>query len=144
LLHPRRRSTALLIIAASAAAVIPLTASVASATPAGQPGRDSLSDVAVTSPANAWAVGCHLDAFGGCGRTLIERWNGKTWITLRSPNPSRDSNGLSAITATSGSIAWAVGSANGTPLALHWTGRSWQQVPAGPVPNQDLGGRHDR
>jgi hypothetical protein len=60
------------------------------------------SDVAATSPRNAWAVGSIGPGPGinpGRGtKTLIEHWNGKTWKRVPSPNPP-------AATSTSSS-AW--------------------------------------
>jgi len=50
-----------------------------------------LNSVTVTSPSSAWAVGSlsttYAWAVGYRGnKTLIERWNGTTWIVQPSPN----------------------------------------------------------
>src|SRR4029077_20648048 len=98
------------------------------------PGKDSqLISVAVTSAGNAWAVGSTFD--GASDRTLILHWNGRTWARMASPNlaASGRNNGLSAVGASSGRDAWAVGTYDGgsflKPLILHWNGRTWASVP---------------
>jgi len=65
--------------------------------------------VAATSASNAWAVGDYAGATTA-DRTLTERWNGKTWGKVASPNPGSNGNGLFGVAATSASNAWAVGS----------------------------------
>src|SRR5207248_6265858 len=56
--------------------------------------------------------------------TLIERWNGKSWSIVSSPNVgSSNNNYLLGITAISASNAWALGS-----LIAHWDGTSRSMV----------------
>ena len=62
--------------------------------------------------------------------TLTERWNGREWSQVPSPNLSGDNN-LTAVSAGSRNDAWAVGY-HGSPsrtLAEHWNGHSWKIVP---------------
>jgi hypothetical protein len=114
---------------------------VASPNPAG--GFNELSNVAATSPSNAWAVGFYFTA--GKQKTLIAHWNGTAWRRVTSPNPSPDSSfqDLGGVTATSSANAWAVGSYNnGTAhqtLIAHWNGSSWTQV-ASPNPSSSANG----
>jgi hypothetical protein len=54
-------------------------------------GTGILGGVAATSRRNAWAVGATGIPGGGHSKTLIERWNGKTWKHVPSPSPGRHS-----------------------------------------------------
>ena len=99
------------------------------------PGTSSgLGGVAVVS-CQAWAVGDYSN--GTARRTLIERWNGTKWTKMPSPSPGSAVNGLSSVTATSASDAWAVGdyiaNVGGFPhetLIEHWNGTAWTQMPS--------------
>jgi hypothetical protein len=105
-----------------------------------------LSGVAVTSAANAWAVGSYSNVGVGKekGQTLIVRWNGTRWKQQSSPNPGSGLNELSGVAATSATNAWAVGRYDngvGTfsrTLIEHWDGSSWKQVPS-PTPGRGRG-----
>ena len=72
---------------------------------------------------------------GPANRTLILHWNGRTWARMPSPHPATAgrNNDLSAVGASSGRNAWAVGTFDGgsflKPLILHWNGRKWVSVP---------------
>lgn len=78
--------------------------------PSPNPGsvNNDLSGVAATSATSAWAVGFYSGRTGA-NRTLIQRWNGKTWKQVPSPNPGSSGSGLSAVAATSAANAWALG-----------------------------------
>jgi hypothetical protein len=89
-----------------------------------------LRSVAVTSPANAWAVGDYNNFITrvrfSSHRTLVVRWNGTAWKQVTSPNPGGPANDISleGVAAASAGNAWAVGDsiANGIPyrtLTLH-------------------------
>ena len=87
-----------------------------------------LSAVAVTSAANAWAVG--LTVRPGHLQSLIEHWNGSAWTVMASPAQGM----LTGVAATSASNAWAVGTTgSGKALILRWNGKAWKQVPC-PAP----------
>jgi hypothetical protein len=94
-----------------------------------------LTGVAALSPTNAWAVGFASSGGWVTNRTLIAHWNGTSWSTVPSPNPSSFSeNDLWATWAASPSDVWAVGDylpGGGVekPLAEHWNGTSWAVVP---------------
>jgi hypothetical protein len=108
-----------------------------------------LSDVAATSPTNAWAVGAYNEWNGGCcteaGHTVILHWDGTRWARVPAPNPGGMDDSLSAVAATSADNAWAVGNwsipedAGGGPghtVIVHWDGTAWTHVPS-PNPGSD-------
>jgi hypothetical protein len=90
---------------------------------------ERLTSVAVTSSANARAVG------STGSRILILHWNGTTWATARAPSPAGATSAkLASVTAVSPSIAWAVGQADYpqhvTKLLIErWDGTRWTLVP---------------
>src|SRR5215472_10048490 len=97
--------------------------------PAGARESHELFGVSVAASGGVWAVGVTLPP-GGPARTLVERWQGRAWRTV--PSPDRPSGGsfLNAVVALSASDAWAVGLSRspGGPartLILHWDGRRW-------------------
>lgn len=85
--------------------------------------------------------GCYVWAVGAWAQqtsvnnerieTLIERWNGRSWTRLPTPNLSGD-NWLTAVSADSKNDAWAVGyhGSPGQTVTEHWNGRSWKLVPS--------------
>ena len=98
-------------------------------------GYESLfNGVTVVSPSEAWAVGSALDT-SFSGRTLIQRWDGRSWTIVPSPNPSERGVGsnLLSVAAASSTNVWAVGDVDtgdfvmGT-LAERWDGASWRAV----------------
>jgi hypothetical protein len=117
--------------------------------PQGDPSRlNQLTAVAATSASNAWAVGTYDN--GHAHQTLILHWNGRTWNRQPSPDPGGGSrfNTLTAVAATSGTNAWAVGSANirmadgllfVRSFLLHWDGQTWTRVSDGLDPAHDAG-----
>jgi hypothetical protein len=99
--------------------------------PSPNPGsvNNDLFGVAATSATSAWAVGFYSSGTG-VDRTLIVRWNGKSWKQVPSPNPGTARNSLSGVAVTSATNAWAVGSySNGSThrtLIVHWNGKTWK------------------
>jgi hypothetical protein len=94
---------------------------------------NDLTGVAATS-AGAWAVGY---VNGPSTESLILSWNGTAWTQQTAPSPAGAiSPGLTGITATSATNAWAVGSylvsgVDSDPeltLVLHWNGTAWSVV----------------
>lgn len=117
---------------------------VASPRPAGSHGS-TLTGIAASSPANAWAVGYYWTEprTEPAVRTLIERWNGRAWTQEPSPNPggpgvhSPDQSLLQGVGAVPSSQAWAAGFySSGDPrgkiLIERRAGGTWSQMPAGP------------
>jgi alpha-tubulin suppressor-like RCC1 family protein len=105
----------------------------------------SLAGVDELSSDNAWAVGS-IGAPSGTGNlTLIEHWNGSAWSVVPSPNPvtgTGDTDRLTAISGTSPTDLWAVGS-YGTDefnamLFEHWNGTAWSFVPP-PSEDEEFG-----
>jgi hypothetical protein len=101
--------------------------------PADARASNELFGVSGAAPRDVWAVGVSLPPAGpsrGPARTLVERWQGRAWRTV--PSPDRPSGGsfLNAVVAVSASDAWAVGLSRspGGPartLIMHWDGRRW-------------------
>jgi hypothetical protein len=98
--------------------------------------KDStLSGVACASASNCTAVGSYTDG-GDHTLTLVESWDGATWVIQPSPNPAGTSNDrLSAVSCTSVDSCLAVGSypsPSGSPLTLaeKWDGRTWSISPS--------------
>jgi hypothetical protein len=84
-----------------------------------------LNGVVAISASDAWATGC-TSCLTSTPRTLIVHWNGKAWDRMASPTGV-----LSAVTATSATNVWAVGStSSGKALILRWNGKVWKQVPS--------------
>lgn len=93
---------------------------------------NELRGVAAISANDAWAVGFR----GGTKNetpieTFILHWNGTSWIQVESPNVPGGANQLFGITVISANDIWAVGTAAGAPLAMHWNGSTWSVVPVG-------------
>jgi len=110
-------------------------------TPNPSPTYNFLAGVSAVSRSDAWAVGSYNDATTGASKTLILHWNGTAWRQVKSPSPGPVFSELEAVSAVSGSDAWAVGdywNRTGTAsetLILHWNGTAWSQVKS-PNPSQ--------
>jgi hypothetical protein len=110
--------------------------------PAGARESDELFGVSAGPSGNVWAVGVTLPP-GRPARTLVERWQGRTWRTVPSPDRPPGGSFLNAVVALSASDVWAVGLSRfpGGPartLVLHWDGRRWAIIAspnAGPGDN---------
>src|SRR5207302_1665229 len=81
-----------------------------------------------------WAVGYYYRD-DGLPSTLFERWDGKSWSVIPSPDGGPRENYLTSIAAGGPQDIWAVGvynTAAGAYLTLteHWNGQSWQVVPS--------------
>ena len=97
--------------------------------PAGARESNELFGVSAASSRGVWAVGVTLPS-GGPARTLVERWQGRAWRSVPSPDRLSGGNYLNAVVALSATDAWAVGLSRspGGPartLILHWDGRRW-------------------
>ncbi len=103
--------------------------------------------VSAVSSNDVWAVGERNTNVANGYRTLIEHFNGNSWLVVPSPNPpSNRGDFLNGVTAISPSDAWAVGNyrnitdVNGYPeqkifsLVLHWNGASWKQFTGDGLP----------
>lgn len=101
---------------------------------AAAPAGSSLSGVVALASNNVWAVGTRPATVNGVrvGRTLIEHWDGTKWSLVASPDAvaGTESDGLSAIAASSAGEIWAIGavvSSNGLNQSFfeHFTGSGW-------------------
>lgn len=91
---------------------------------------NELHGVVALSANDAWAVGYRGGTHSETPlETLILRWDGTSWRQVPSPNVPAGANQLSGITAISPNDIWAVGSAGGAPLAMHWNGNAWSVIP---------------
>jgi hypothetical protein len=105
--------------------------------PAGRKADNELDAVAARSQSSAWAVGQFWN--GANWQPQTEHWNGEAWRVVKTPDPGGHAarDGLTAVTATSPSSAWAVGAyttgSTERALILHWNGKSWRQA-ASPNP----------
>ena len=102
---------------------------VKSPNPVGGP-FNNLSEIAIISPSNIWAVG--NSGNNTSSQTLTEHWNGSKWSIVKSPNPGTSSGYLSGVAAVSTSDVWAVGSSfnssSNSTLVEHWNGSKWSIV----------------
>jgi hypothetical protein len=100
-------------------------------------GGGFLNGVAAASASDAWAVGL-IGGGPGAGtgpgdKTLIDHWDGTSWNVVPVPASIGTHIRLNAVTATSASNAWAVGSTTTGPdygVILHWNGTTWRKVTA--------------
>jgi hypothetical protein len=99
----------------------------------------NLYGVKAFSPSNAWAVGYYYETINPTAltETMILHWNGTAWTQVSSPSPANYGNSLRGVSGSSPTDVWAVGSFTNRgestgathPLAVHWNGTSWSQVP---------------
>jgi len=114
--------------------------------PSPNPWRNALAAVDAHGGKNVWAVG-YQESSSGLRQTLIERWNGTSWVVYPSPNEFTRFNRLMGVANVPFSKdSWAVGdgwSSTGPYLAeiVRWQGSSWQTVAASrPGTTSDLYG----
>jgi erythromycin esterase-like protein len=92
---------------------------------------NELFGVRAVSATDAWAAGYDITS-GSTDQTLILHWDGSAWTQVASPSPGTAGAVLEAVSATSSTDAWAVGSSftadTEETLTLHWNGRKWAQV----------------
>jgi hypothetical protein len=104
--------------------------------------ESGLHGVTCLSRASCWAVGATVEG-GGLNSTLVERWDGRSWSLVPSPNTGRPENFLGGVGCVQRSKCWAVGTtqdiAGTAPQALieEWDGSSWAVVNA-PTPTGSI------
>ncbi len=108
---------------------------VPSARIAGAPPFDFLSGVTCPSASDCWAVGYSGTSSAGVivDQTLIEHWDGSSWVIIPSGNTLPvQHNILNGVTCITGSDCWSVGYYNAgnawQTLAQHWDGTVWKIV----------------
>jgi hypothetical protein len=103
---------------------------------------NELTGVAALSSSDAWAVGSAHSGNAPDQITLVLRWNGSSWAIVPSPSPgTAGHNQLHAVSASSPSNVWAVGSVMHSggfiqPLVLRWSGAGWNVIPAASAPGE--------
>ncbi len=80
-----------------------------------------------------WVVGYDTNSSTGYEHTLIERWLGKNWQVIPSPNGGAGNSVLNAVIRVPNlDQMWAVGSAYRSgaqhTLVEHWDGRTWAVI----------------
>ena len=71
--------------------------------------HNQLTSVACPSATQCWGVGSYING-GGYNQTLIESWNGSSWVVVISPNTSSTQNNvLNGVSCGSTSDCWAAG-----------------------------------
>jgi hypothetical protein len=110
----------------------------------GGPSTDNfLSDLAVISPSDIWAVGFYIDYAAGSERhTMSLHWNGTEWSVVATPSLGASYESLADVDASSADNVWAVGEFIGAgsllrTLTMRWNGSEWAIVPSpNPMENQ--------
>ena len=94
---------------------------------------NTLLGVTCGSASDCWAIGYYVNA-NSSYQTLIERWNGNSWIIVTSPNTSAaETNALHGVTCAAATDCWAVGyyingNGNYQTLIERWDGNAWTIV----------------
>jgi hypothetical protein len=84
----------------------------------------ALERVAVDSPNDGWALGrANIPQEGGAQRRILLHWDGQTWRPASDVFDRRAS--ASAISASSPTNAWVVGSEGRHGVAEYWDGSRW-------------------
>ena len=99
----------------------------------GPQGGSTLSAVTAVSPTNLWAVGSFVKTTGTTltWHPLAEHYDGTSWspVVLPTPNQKAQSD-LVAVSGSSATDVWAVGSIGQRTLVEHYNGKAWKLVPS--------------
>jgi hypothetical protein len=109
------------------------------------PSGTSPGGLAAISARDVWLVGeLGRTKSAPAYHTLIQHWNGSKWTIASAPYAYKDQKpniGLSAVSGSSSSNVWAVGSYQSgphgddrSPLIEHWDGTRWQLQPSPSLP----------
>jgi hypothetical protein len=101
----------------------------------------TLNGVAARSPAEAWAVGTFSAPGYDAGRAALAlHWDGAAWTAMTASDTRHNDEVLASVAEVDARDVWAVGHRKRTgarspqtPLALHWDGAAWTEVPAAPT-----------
>jgi hypothetical protein len=99
----------------------------------------TLTDLAVVSSDDVWAVGSSFEfSIPSLSSTLTEHWDGTRWSIVASADTGRDdADGLAAVASVAAGDVWAVGGyirhQQEQVLTEHWDGSRWAIVPAPPA-----------
>jgi hypothetical protein len=106
-------------------------------------GTNVLNGVTCVTSGSCIAVGYYLNTVNVIN-TLIETWNGSSWLIKSSANNGTGSNALYGVSCSTANTCWAVGYQVNTSnnviqtLAESWNGTSWT-IPTPPSPNSGTG-----
>jgi hypothetical protein len=99
-----------------------------------------LDGVTCVSSDQCWAVGANMGADGNPSSTLVDGWNGSSWSTVTSPDPTASGSLLTAVTCLDASACWAsgaIGQGSGggknmdpAPIITAWNGSAWSVEPS--------------
>jgi hypothetical protein len=107
--------------------------------------NNNLYGVARSSGNRLWAVGGYESEIYAASLTLTERWNGKYWNIIPSPNDGLGNNDLYGVAAISDTDVWAVGqrvarsTSQSKTLIEHRNGSKWSIVES-PSPGASYNG----
>jgi hypothetical protein len=91
--------------------------------------NNQLNAVVCGAQSECWSVGKSNSGF--VDQTLVERWNGTSWVIANSPD-TIGGGSLNSVTCASASECWSVGRSNNgsvdPSLIAHWNGTSWAVV----------------
>ena len=95
-----------------------------------------LQGISAVSKDDVWAAGTYTNVTTGENQTLIERWNGKIWNIVVSPNPTdpHPNGNLDSVVAISANNVWAAGFYTDTTINVvktlveHWDGQRWSII----------------
>lgn len=87
-----------------------------------------LTDVAVLSKADAWAVGWSMEQY--VSHPLLQHWDGTAWMIVDPLEPKASQGELVSVSGTAPHDVWAVGSTWAGALILHFDGTAWKSVPS--------------
>lgn len=102
--------------------------------PSADPGHASgLLAVTAIDASNIWAAYIYTPEAGAPSHTLIERFDGSSFVQTPSPNGPTDVNALLGVSARTFTDVWAVGAsasdlASASTLVQHWDGTAWNIV----------------
>lgn len=110
----------------------------------------SLSDVAVISDTNIWAVGSNIDPKNKQkdGLAVIYHWDGSAWSSVASAPGVDAKSSLNSISVIAPDNIWLLGSTSkNQPMMEHWDGKVWSAVsPTSPtngsVAGMAIAGQH--
>jgi len=96
--------------------------------------------VGCQSASSCFAVGNQYFSTSGTGKTLIERWNGKGWSIVTSPNPAAgwadpQLRGVSCTATTCLAVGLELFTSSDCceTFVLRWNGSAWSTVPTPPL-----------
>jgi hypothetical protein len=78
---------------------------------------------------DVWAAGYSDNPSCLCGKTVVEHWDGRSWVRIKTPTPGIAAY-LSGMSAASSTDVWAVGygwisQSTSSPVVLHYNGQHW-------------------